>query len=69
MYLFFRQEKEGLLTEAVQSFKETLGLDNNQRTAREHLEKLQQQLKLKEQVGDLLPIACSLGNLSMHQSY
>lgn len=56
----FRQEKEGLLTEAVQSFKEALGLDINQQTAKEHLEKLQQQLKLKEQVGHLLPEACKI---------
>ncbi|XP_078358249.1 uncharacterized protein LOC144643005 [Oculina patagonica] len=44
-----QQEKESLLTEAVQSFKEALGLDNNQQTAKEHLDKLQQQLKLNEQ--------------------
>jgi len=44
------------LTEAVQSLKEALGLDQNQQTAKENLEKLQQQLKHNEQVGNLLPI-------------
>lgn len=56
MCIIFRQEKEGLLTEAVQSLKEALGLDHNQQTAKENLEKLQQQLKRNEQVGHLLPI-------------
>jgi len=36
--IIFRQEKEGLLTEAVQSLKEALGLDHNQQTAKENLE-------------------------------
>jgi len=54
--MIFRQEKEGHLTEAVQSLKEALGLDHNQQTARENLEKLQQQLKHNEQVGYLLLI-------------
>ena len=53
MCIIFRQEKEGLLTEAVQSLKEALGLDHNQQTAKENLEKLQQQLKRNEQVGYL----------------
>ena len=53
VFLIFRQEKEGLLSEAVQSFKEALGLDKEQGTAKEHLEKVQQQLKLNEQVGHL----------------
>lgn len=56
MYIIFRQEKEGLLTEAVQSLKEALGLDHNQQTAKENLEKLQQQLKRNEQVGHWLPV-------------
>lgn len=42
------------MTEAMQTFREALGLDSNQQTAKEHLEKLQQQLKLMEQVGHLL---------------
>ena len=56
MCIIFRQEKEGHLTEAVQSLKEALGLDHNQQTAKENLEKLQQQLKHNEQVGYLLLI-------------
>ena len=58
--IIFRQEKEGLLSEAVQSLKEALILDNNQQTAKENLEKLQQQLKHNEQVGHLLQIAVML---------
>jgi len=58
--MIFRQEKEGLLLEAVQSLKEALILDNNQQTAKENLEKLQQQLKHNEQVGDLLQITVML---------
>lgn len=45
-----RREKEGILSEAIQSFKEALEIDNNQQTAREHLEKIQLQIKVKEQV-------------------
>ena len=56
MCITFRQEKEGLLNEAVKSLTEALGLDHNQQTAKENLEKLQQQLKRNEQVGYLLPI-------------
>ena len=56
MCITFRQEKEGLLNEAVKSLIEALGLDHNQQTAKENLEKLQQQLKRNEQVGYLLPI-------------
>ena len=55
MCITFRQEKEGLLNEAVKSLIEALGLDHNQQTAKENLEKLQQQLKRNEQVGYLLP--------------
>lgn len=47
----FRQEKEGQLTEAVKSFNEAFGLDSNQRTAKDHLEKIQQQIKLMDEVG------------------
>lgn len=49
----FRQEKESLLKEAMQTFKEALVLDFNQKTAKEHLENLEQQLKLMEQVSHL----------------
>ena len=56
MCITFRQEKEGLLNEAVKSLTEALGLDHNQQTAKENLERLQQQLKRNEQVGYLLPI-------------
>ena len=45
-----RREKEGILSEAIQSFKEALEIDNNQQTARDHLEKIQPQIKVKEQV-------------------
>ena len=45
-----RREKEGMLSDAIQSFKEALEIDNNQQTAREHLEKIQLQIKVKEQV-------------------
>ena len=45
-----RREKEGMLSEAIQSFKEALEIDNNQQTARDHLEKIQLQIKVKEQV-------------------
>ena len=55
MCITFRQEKEGLLNEAVKSLTEALGLDHNQQTAKENLERLQQQLKRNEQVGYLLP--------------
>lgn len=58
--IIFRQEKEGLLSEAVQSLKEALILDNNQQTAKENLEKLQQQLKHNEQVGHSLQIRVML---------
>ena len=58
--IIFRQEKEGLLSEAVQSLKEALTLDNNQQTAKENLEKLEQQLKHNEQVGHLLQITVML---------
>ena len=47
----FRQEKEGLLTEAVKSFNGALGLDNNQQAAKDHLEKIQRQIKLMDEVG------------------
>lgn len=47
--LGIQQEKEGLLREAMQTFREALGLDSNQQTAKEHLENLKQQLKLMEQ--------------------
>ena len=56
MCITFRQEKEGLLNEAVKSLTEALGLDHNQQTAKENLERLQQQLKRNEQVGYLLTI-------------
>jgi len=45
-----RREKEGILSEAIQSFKEALEIDNNQQTARDHLEKIELQIKVKEQV-------------------
>ena len=45
-----RREKEGMLSDAIQSFKEALEIDNNQQTARDHLEKIQLQIKVKEQV-------------------
>lgn len=45
-----RQEKEGILSEAIQSFKEALEIDKNQQTARDHLEKIELQIKVKEQV-------------------
>lgn len=45
-----RREKEGILSEAMQSFKEALEIDNNQQTARDHLEKIELQIKVKEQV-------------------
>lgn len=45
-----RREKEGTLSEAIQSFKEALEIDNNQQTARDHLEKIELQIKVKEQV-------------------
>lgn len=51
--LGIQQEKEGLLREAMQTFREALGIDSNQQTAKEHLENLKQQLKLMEQVGHL----------------
>ena len=47
-----RREKEGMLSDAIQSFKEALEIDNNQQTARDHLEKIQLQIKVKEQVRD-----------------
>ena len=37
----------------MQTFKEALVLDFNQKTAKEHLENLEQQLKLMEQVSHL----------------
>ena len=58
--IIFRQEKEGLLSEAVQSLKEALILDDNQQTAKENLEKLEQQLKHNEQVDHLLQITVML---------
>ena len=51
---FFRQEKEGLLTEAVKSFKGALGLDEKLQSAKEHVEKIQRQIKLMEEVGSVL---------------
>lgn len=45
-----RREKEGILSEAIQSFKGALEIDNNQQTARDHLEKIELQMKVKEQV-------------------
>ena len=45
-----RREKEGILSEAIQSFKEAMEIDNNQQTARDHLEKIELQIKVKEQV-------------------
>ena len=45
-----RRENEGVLSEAIQSFKEAMEIDNNQQTARDHLEKIQLQIKIKEQV-------------------
>lgn len=69
MCIIFRQEKEGLLTEAVQSLKEALGLDHNQQTAKENLEKLQQQLEHNEQVSDLLPIVLKSNVTEVYNSF
>ena len=70
VYLIFRQEKEGLLSEAVESFNEALGLDNDQRTAKEHLVKVQQQLELTEQVGHLVTNSmsslCKIKDMPFH---
>lgn len=53
-FFFFRQEKEGLLTEAIKSFKGALGLDEKLQSAKEHVEKIQRQIKLMEEVGSVL---------------
>lgn len=54
IFFFSRQEKEGLLTEAIKSFKGALGLDEKLQSAKEHVEKIQRQIKLMEEVGSVL---------------
>jgi len=47
------------LTEAVRSFNEALGIDKNHQTAKDHLEKIQQQIKVMEaQVGGACLLTC-----------
>lgn len=46
----------------MQTFKEALGLDFNQKTAKEHLENLEQQVKLMEQVSHLFWVRSALSN-------
>lgn len=46
----------------MQTFKEALGLDFNQKTAKEHLENLEQQLKLMEQVSHLFWVRSASSN-------
>ena len=50
-YCYVRQEKDGLLSEAVKSFNGALAMDRNQQTAKDHLEKIQLQINLKKEVG------------------
>lgn len=50
-YCYIRQEKDGLLSEAVKSFNGALAMDRNQQTAKDHLEKIQLQINLKKEVG------------------
>ena len=46
----------------MQTFKEALGLDFNQKTAKEHLENLEQQVKLMEQVSHLFWVRSASSN-------
>lgn len=50
-YCCIRQEKDGLLSEAVKSFNGALAMDRNEQTAKEHLEKIQLQINQKKEVG------------------
>lgn len=50
-HCYIRQEKDGLLSEAVKSFNGALAMDRNQQTAKDHLEKIQLQINLKKEVG------------------
>lgn len=50
-YCYIRQERDGLLSEAVKSFNGALAMDRNQQTAKDHLEKIQLQINLKKEVG------------------
>ena len=50
-HCYIRQEKDGLLSEAVKSFNGALAMDRNQQTAKDHLEKIQSQINLKKEVG------------------
>lgn len=61
-FFFFRQEKEGLLTEAIKSFKGALGLDEKLQSAKEHVEKIQRQIKLMEEVGSVLLLLRFIGS-------
>lgn len=51
----------------MQTFKEALGLDFNQETAKEHLENLEQQVKLMEQVSHLFWVRSASSNY-LHES-
>ena len=50
-YRYIRQERDGLLSEAVKSFNGALAMDRNQQTAKDRLEKIQLQINLKKEVG------------------
>ena len=50
-YCYIRQERDGLLSEAVKSFNGALAMDRNQQTAKDRLEKIQLQINLKKEVG------------------
>ena len=50
-YCYIRQERDGLLSEAVKSFNSALAMDRNQQTAKDRLEKIQLQINLKKEVG------------------
>lgn len=50
-HVLLRLENEGGLSEALRCFKEALELDRGQTSAKEHLQKVQQKIMVRNQVG------------------
>ena len=50
-YCYIRQEKDGLLSEALKSFNCALAIDRNQQTAKDRLQKIQLEINPKKEVG------------------